>query len=384
MTKRVMITFLAAAGLLAAADSTPKKLPFVYTKWKHFTKADGLPNDHIFSVKADGNNVWVGTEDGLALIDKKAGKVVKTWTEKDGLPWRVVTAIDVDKVTGDVWLGLFGGGLARLSGGRFDHWHQLNSGIVNDVVYGVAVQDEFVWAATTAGASRLNTKTGEWSIFNEKNAPMEEIWNYGVNYRDGKVHLAVWGSGVLEYDVATGRWKDYLDPDGEMEIDLYRDDGIIHVITTAVGYIDKVMWVSSYFGVCRYDGRHWRGYYNMDSGTPSDFVNNLKARSGNEAYFATDKGIGAMMDFDSNTWVTYTRDAKQPTGKAVVYRDREVLETVETDLNIPHNYTIAVDVDGPDIWVATSKGLGWGIGEGYYPGLKERPTRVAALKGAAK
>ena len=74
--------------------------------------------------------------------------------------------------------------------------------------------------------------TGEWTIFTEKNAPMEEIWNYGVDYRDGKVHLAVWGSGVLEYDVATGRWKDYLDPDGEMEIDLYRDDGIVHVITT--------------------------------------------------------------------------------------------------------------------------------------------------------
>jgi ligand-binding sensor domain-containing protein len=384
MNKKVVFAFLAAAGLLAAADSASKKLPFVYTKWKHFTKADGLPSDHIFAVKADGNNVWVGTEDGLALIDKKAGKVVKTWTEKDGLPWRVVTAIDVDKVTGDVWLGLFGGGLARLSGGRFDHWHQLNSGIVNDVVYGVAVQDENIWAATTAGASRLNTKTGEWSIFTEKNAPMEEIWNYGVSYRDGKVHLAVWGSGVLEYDVATARWKEYLDPDGEMEIDLYRDDGVIHVITTGVSYVDKVMWVSTYFGVCRYDGRHWRGYYNMDSGTPSDFTNNLKARSGNEAYFATDKGVGAIMDYETNTWVSYTRDAKQPTGKAVVYRDREVLETVETELNIPHNYVIALDVDGPDLWVGTSKGLGWGIGEGYYGGLKERPVRVAAVKGGAK
>jgi ligand-binding sensor domain-containing protein len=145
-----------------------------------------------------------------------------------------------------------------------------------------------------------------------------------------------------------------------------------------------VMWVSTYFGVCRYDGRHWRGYYNMDSGTPSDFTNNLKARSGNEAYFATDKGVGAIMDYETNTWVTYTRDAKQPTGKAVVYRDREVLETVETELNIPHNYVIALDVDGPDLWVGTSKGLGWGIGEGYYSGLKERPVRVAAVKGGAK
>ena len=90
-------------------------MPYVYTKWKHFTVEDGLPNDHIFAVKADGNNVWVGTENGLALIDKKQGKVVKTWKEADGLPFQAVTAIEVDKKTGDVWLGLFGGGLARYS-----------------------------------------------------------------------------------------------------------------------------------------------------------------------------------------------------------------------------------------------------------------------------
>jgi hypothetical protein len=40
---------------------------------------------------------------------------------------------------------------------------------------------------------------------------------------------------------------------------------------------------------------------------------------------------------------------------------------------VPHSFMIAVDVDGNDIWVGTSKGLGWGIGEGYYPGTRERP-----------
>ena len=164
---------------LAAA---PDQLPYVYTKWKHFTVADGLPNDHIFAVKADGNRVWVGTDDGLALIDKRAGKVVRVWKEKDGLPWRVVTGIEVDPKTGDVWLGLFGRGLARLSGGRFDHFHQLNSGLVNDVVYAIAMEKDNVWAATTAGSSRYNTKTKEWAVFTEKNAPMEEIWNYNVAY----------------------------------------------------------------------------------------------------------------------------------------------------------------------------------------------------------
>lgn len=219
--------------------------------------------------------------------------------------------------------------------------------------------------------------TGEWTIFTEKNAPMEEIWNYSVHYADGKVHLAVWGSGVLEYDVKASRWKDYLDPDGEMEIDLYRDDGIVHVITTGADYVDNVLWVSSYFGVCRYDGRNWRAFYNMDSGLPSDFNNNLRARSGREAWFATDKGLGAVMDAETNTWVAYTRDPKSDTGKAVVTRGKTVLETVEMGLNLPHNFIIAIDVEGNDVFVGTAKGLAWGIGEGYYPGLHERPRMLA-------
>jgi hypothetical protein len=359
----------ASSSPIAAFE--PAALPFVYTKWKQFTTADGLPNDHIFAVKAHGNDVWVGTEDGLACIDKRTGKI-RTWREEDGLPWKVVTALEVDKQTGDVWIGLFGGGLVRFSAGRFDHWHQLNSGLVNDVVYGVALEGDNVWCATTAGASRYNVKTGEWTIYTEKNAPMEEIWNYGVCANDGKVYLAIWGSGVLEFDIATQHWKEYTDPDGEMEIDLYRDDGVMHVITTGASYVDKKLWVSSYFGVTRYDGRHWRGFFSHECGLPSDFNNNLKARSGNEAWFCTDKGLGACMDFDTNTWVAYSRN-NDGTGKTIVTRDKRVLEVIEGPVSVPQTFAICIDVDGDDIWAGTGKGLGWGIGEGYYPGLRTRP-----------
>jgi len=322
-------------------------------------------------VEVDGPKVWIGTEGGLACFDKRTGKI-RSWTEKDGLPWRVIAAIDANPKTGEVWLGLFGGGLVRFSGGRFDHFHQLNSGLVNDVVYGVAVQDKNVWAATTAGASRFNTATGEWTIYTDKNAPMEEIWNYGACYDKGKVYLAVWGSGVLEFDVATERWKDYLDPDGEMEIDLYRDDGIVHVVTSGVSHVDGVLWVSTYFGMSRYDGRHWRGYYAHETGLPSDFGNSVKGRSANEAWFATDKGLGVLTDFDSDTWVTYTRDAKTPGGTAVIQQGKKVLATVPLKRSVPHNYLLWTEFDGNDVWVGTSKGLGWAKGTGYYPGLKAK------------
>ena len=344
-------------------------LPYVYTNWKHFTVENGLPNDHIFAVKAHGSQVWIGTEDGLACYDKKSRKI-RSWKEEDGLPWRVVSALDVNPKTGEVWVGLFGGGLARFSGGRFDHFHQLNSGLVNDVVYGVAVENDNVWAATTAGASRYNTIEKKWTIYTEKNAPMEEIWNYGVSYDKGKVYLGIWGSGVLEFDVATERWRDYLDPDGEMEIDLYRDDGVVHVITTGTSYVDEILWVSSYFGMCRYDGRHWRGYYAKETGLPSDFGNSVAGRNADEAWFATDKGLGVVADFPTDTWVTYTRDPRTRAGKAVVSRGNQILKTVAMERSIPHNYVLWVDIDGNDAWVGTSKGLGWAIGNDYYPRLK--------------
>jgi ligand-binding sensor domain-containing protein len=352
-----------------AASEPAGGLPYVYTRWQHFTTKDGLPNDHVFAIKADGPRVWIGTENGLACYDKRESSF-RTWQEKDGLPWQVISAIDVDPKTGDVWLGLFGGGLARFSGGRFDHFHQLNSGLVNDVVYGVAIENEHVWAATTAGASRYNMVTKKWTIYTERNAPMEEIWNYGVSYNDGKVYLGVWGSGVLEFDVATERWKDYLDPDGEMEIDLYRDDGIVHVITTGTSYIDQVLWVSTYFGMCRYDGRHWRGFYAKETGLPSDFGNAVKGRSAIEAWYCTDKGAAALMDFPSNTWVTYTMDPKTHRGQAVIQRGAEVLRTIPLEKTLPHNYVLWAEVDGNDMWIGTSKGLAWAHGVGYYPGLR--------------
>ena len=91
--------------------------------------------------------------------------------------------------TGDVWAGTMGG-LSRISGGRIDSFTQLNSGLSNNVVYGVAVEGENVWVATAAGACRLDLHTGEWSLYNERNTPMVEIWVYGVSATPSKVYYA--------------------------------------------------------------------------------------------------------------------------------------------------------------------------------------------------
>jgi hypothetical protein len=53
---------------------------------------------------------------------------------------------------------------------------------------------------------------------------------------------------------------------------------------------------------------------------------------------------------------------------------------VRSPHGIPHNYALWVEFDGDDVWVGTSKGLAWGKGKGYYPGLKDRPVDAGSVQ----
>ena len=50
---------------------------------------------------------------------------------------------------------------SRLSGGQMRTYRQTDSGLMNDIVYQVVAEGPLVWCATAAGASVLDTRTGE-------------------------------------------------------------------------------------------------------------------------------------------------------------------------------------------------------------------------------
>lgn len=323
-------------------------------RFENFTTANGLPNDHVYSVLVDGDRVWAGTDDGLA---EYADGKWKVYTVADGLAQQAVLSLALDKRTGDVWAGTVGG-LSRISGGRIDTYTQLNSGLSNNVVYGVAVEGENVWVATAAGACRLNIRTGQWSLWNERNTPMREIWVYGVSAAADKVYFAVWGSGLMEYTQKTGAWDWYRDPDGETEVVVLKDQGLIHDITSSVSYVDGIVWVSTYFGDSRYDGRYWHNFMTKDSGLPSNFTNQVKAVDGNRAWFSTDKGLAY---FDGTNWAVYRPSLKDGTPEMLVRDAAGNVTPVAVNTAPAHNYVLGIDFQGKDIWVATAKGLSHGI-----------------------
>jgi ligand-binding sensor domain-containing protein len=336
------------AAQLAALLAVP------HFRFENFTTANGLPDNHVFSVLVDGNRVWAGTENGLGVYEN--GKW-KTYTTADGLAHRAVLSLALDRRTGDVWAGTMAG-LSRISGGRIDTFTQLNSGLSNDVVYGVSVEGENVWVATAAGACRLDLHTGQWSLYNERNTPMTEIWVYGVSATPTKVYFAVWGSGLLEYDQNTARWDKYDDPDGETEMVLFKDQGLIHEIVTSVSYVDNIVWAATYFGDSRYDGRYWHNFLTKDSGLPSNFTNFVKGLDANRAWFGTDKGLAY---YDGVNWAVYRPSLTDGKPEMTVRDEKGNVASVPVTTAPAHNYVLGVDVQGDDIWVATAKGLSHGI-----------------------
>ncbi len=343
--------------LLGPCASNAQELP-LYTQWINYTQANGFPEGEVFCVTVDGNRVWAGTEHGLVLLEN--GQVKKVFTPADGLVGRAVMSIAVDKQTGDLWIGTFGG-LSQFSGGQFKNYTNLSSGLANDLVYSVAVQGQYIWVATAAGVSRLDTYSGAWTIFNEKNSPFDEPWSYSLSLGKDKVYMGVWGGGVIVYDTTNGSWRPYTDPDGEMEIVLYRNQGLIHQIVSGVSYNPDtdMFWASTYFGLSGYDGRNWHNYLNKDSGLASDFINAVKSR-GDEVWACTDKGL-SYLDYRTQTWASYIPDNEGGRGAIEITGPDGKKRRIETSTSLTHNYILNIDFQGTDIWVATARGLSHGI-----------------------
>lgn len=354
ITAGVLVVML-LTGLSGDSAAAPGASPGVddadpfFATWQTLGRADGLPDDKVFAVAVADDTVWAGTEKGLAAL--RDGRV-ETWSTADGLPFDVVTALDVDSQTGDLWIGTMGG-LARLSAGRVDAFTQLDSGLANDVIYGVAAADGVVWVVTAAGLNQYDPRTDAWQIYDTTNTLMHEPWCYGVTVAGTTVYVAVWGGGVLVHDTVTGSFREHRDPDGEMEVDLFVDDGLVHDVTSAVGYASDLLWVGTYFGLSRYDGRRWRSFAEEDSGLVSNFINTVRAVD-DGVWIGTDKGLNY---FDSTTWWTWRRGESDGAFEFEVRGADGVPQLRRASTGLPDNTVLGIAIDGGDLWVATAAGL---------------------------
>lgn len=348
----LLASALLAAPLGARVATKASAPPFrLVDHFENFGVPDGLPSWKVHCVLAEGGRVWAGTTKGLAVREGGRFRVIGP---EQGLSHSVVTSLALDPASGDLWIGTFRG-LNRLSAGRIETFTQTSSGLPNDVVYAVLVARGAVWAATAAGVGRRDLATGEWALYDQTNTIMHEPWTYALAESRDRIYVGVWGGGVVEHDPVAGTWKEWRDPDGEMELDLLPDDGVVHDVTSSIAWGSGVLWQATYFGMSRYDGSRWKTFLAGKSPLVSNFINFVAAK-GSNAWVCTDRGLATT---DGTAWATYHRavngtgllDLSVPGGS----------ETRRMPTSLPNNFVLGISVGEDEVWIATSHGLARGV-----------------------
>lgn len=351
-----------------AGDTDGGKSPSIpiprIERFENFREAQGMPCPKIHSVlKAGDGRLWVGTWEGLLV---RQGERFHRFTTADGLTHKMILSLAEDPRTGDLWVGTMRG-LSRVSAGRITGHLQTDSGLPNNVVYGVDVVGDHVWAATAAGTGALNLKTGSWQIYDHNNSAMHEPWCYSIKGTADRIFIGVWGGGIVEHDPARGTFKEYRDPDRDFHYDLVPDDGPINDITSWLTWEDGILWQCTYFGFSRYDGRRWKTWVEGKSPLPSNFTQFVWAHRG-IAWIGSDRGLSLT---DGVTWVNYLVGDRGE-GRVEFHRPDQPIEARPMDTALPDRFVLGIWADDEEAWIATSHGLSRAV-------LARAGQRTAAL-----
>ena len=215
-----------------------------------YTKRDGLPGDNVFRVFADSRgDVWIGTiggpEDALALLERRTGRV-RPFSEADGLPARPVPTAFAEDRSGNVWIGLFHGGVARRRDGAFTIFGPAD-GFAGRARQIFVDSKGRLWIASSQGLVRVDEPSRDRPVFvrydtasglssSDIAAITEDAW--------GRVYAAT-GRGVDRFEpqpAGPGRIRHYTAADGIAPGELQ----------LAVRDRQGALWFSTPLGVSRF------------------------------------------------------------------------------------------------------------------------------------
>lgn len=140
---------------------------------KQFTTLQGLPDNNVSSIFKDKNNqLWVATDNGLALLK---GKSVQIFKKKEGLAHNSCRAIVQDK-KGQIWIGTFGGGLSLYKNGKFKNFTTKN-GLPSNKIRRLYLKGDDLFIGTADGFSKINIhnyKVNKYSIKDKSEVNFEK------------------------------------------------------------------------------------------------------------------------------------------------------------------------------------------------------------------
>jgi ligand-binding sensor domain-containing protein len=212
----------------------PQKNP----PWKRFNTNNGRAKK-VVSMAVDGEWVWVGSEKGLSLFDKKT----------EG--WKI--------------------------------FYSTQDGLSGNFVNSILIQPDLVWIGTNGGISRLKKAQNTWKTYAQEEGLTEIETKCLV-----KIGQRIWAGGtggsLFEYDIVSDCWK-RIDP-----TDSLKNGGIYSITATK----EKV-FICRDIGVSIYDlpTRQWESL-TVSDGLLSNTVF-CAVEDNHGLWFGTDKGASKLI-----------------------------------------------------------------------------------------
>ncbi|HPG40280.1 MAG TPA: two-component regulator propeller domain-containing protein [bacterium] len=133
-----------------------------------------LPDNHIWTIYEDNQKrLWIGTDQGFALINKSAG-TFKTWHSEPFQTSRLVSnrvRVIIQDHENHLWIGTDGGICRFAPETQTMKCYSERDGLPNHVIHGILQENHLgkeipsLWISTNRGLLELNPESGEWTHY---------------------------------------------------------------------------------------------------------------------------------------------------------------------------------------------------------------------------
>jgi len=320
----------------------------------------------IRALAVRGDEVWIGTSNGLIRFNRKS-EAHQVYNTKSGLLSNVVVSIHFDS-KGSAWIGTYGGGLSRFDGKSWEHftpygrgpktygpeWVLYNpkNGLGDLWVYDLLFEPNgTMWAATWKGASRFDGKSfvtytmddglvDKW-VYTIEREPSGVLWfgtEGGINRFDGKTmkgwtHRDGLGAdvGISKADPPAGDGYEEGPAHHQQDRKENQEANPNYVISSAID-AKGIKWFGTWGGgLSRFDGKNFKNYTTAD-GLAGNIVNAIEIDKQGVMWIGTNKGISR---FDGKSFKNFN---------------------MMSGLLGDYIYSIAIDPDG-NKWFGTFGGV---------------------------
>lgn len=255
----------------------------------------GLPTNAVFSSFIGKKGVgWFATEKGVASYEIYDDT---TWTvyNSSNTPMEadVINCVYYNSETDIVWLGLFGGGLARFDGTTWTTWTEDNSDIPHDNVTGIVYEPgRGLWLATDGGLALFDESN--WTIFNSSETALLSDNITSIDIKNGTKWIASTGGSIAS-----------IDPSDNITVYDTGDEPILanSLYCIKVDQNSDAIWVGTQQGLLKYSSGVWESYGAGDWGNTESRVASIALDPSGILWIGTFSGLVSL---DGSAWTDHS------------------------------------------------------------------------------